>query len=141
MTMTRTTTNAPRSSRLRTLLRDERGAAAVEASIILPALLVIFFTITQISIWLYGNQLTAGIAQVSYNEARLYHSSASAGTQAGYHAADEMGNGTLQTVDVSVTRSPTTVTVTVTGTTVSLIPGIPIHVDSTITGPVERWVD
>ena len=42
---------------------------------------------------------------------------------------------------VDVDRGAETVTVTVTGTAPSFVPGLNTAVDVTVTGPVERWVD
>lgn len=42
--------------------------------------------------------------------------------------------------NVVVQRTAETVTVTVTGTVATLLPGLPVTVSRTVTGPTERWV-
>lgn len=122
------------------LARPERGAATVEAVIIIPAALAILFGIIHLAMFLYGQQLASAVAEVTYNEARLYNGSATQGTAAGHQHAENIGADTLHNVHINVNRTDTTVTVHVTGQTNSIIPGLPVNVESDLTGPVERWV-
>lgn len=122
------------------LLHHETGSAAVEAAVILPLAIMLFFGFVHLAIYLYGLQLTSAIAEVSYNEARLYKAGSHNGTDAGYQHARDIAGDTLTNVTISVNRTETTVIAHVSGTTSSIIPGLPIHVESTVSGPVERWI-
>jgi hypothetical protein len=118
---------------------SERGSQTVEAIIVLPVLFVIFFVIVQGAVWLHAGNIAQASASSAYNSARLFDASAADGVAAGSATAEQ--NGTvLSGAAVTVDRTATTVTVTVTGNAATLIPGWDTRVGRTVTGPVERWI-
>lgn len=118
---------------------NERGSAAVEAIMIIPAVLMIFFAIIQGAVVLQANNVAQAAASTAYNSARLYDASTEDGVNAGNAALTQAGT-ILTGTNVTVQRGAETVTVTVTGTAATLIPGLPATVSRTVTGPTERWV-
>lgn len=119
-------------------LGGERGASSVEAALILPALLLVFFAVVHGAAFLHAGNIAQATAQAAYEEARLFDGSAGAGAAAGYATSAASGGG-LENVVVLVDRGTESVTVTVTGQAPMLIPGLPLEVERTITGPAERW--
>ncbi|MBN6778862.1 pilus assembly protein [Pseudoclavibacter alba] len=130
-------------TRLRAVLRSqdrERGATTLEAVILVPLVFLATFTIVQIGLFIHAGNVATGAAQAAYEEARLFGSDSYTGTNAGYNVIHESGNA-LSGATVTVNRGPEHITVTVTGQGPSLVPGMPIDIHRTVTGPTERWVD
>ncbi|GGA67848.1 hypothetical protein GCM10011490_18050 [Pseudoclavibacter endophyticus] len=122
-----------------TCARDERGASSVEAALVLPVLLVLFFSIVQGATTLHAGNVAQAAAQAAFEEGRLLGGSAEDAIAAGLRSAAASGTAlTGVTVDVAITE--TTITVTISGSAPSLVPGIPVHVERTVSGPRERWV-
>ncbi|MFM9920902.1 hypothetical protein [Lacisediminihabitans sp. H27-G8] len=127
-----------RARRLRAGLAREDGFAS--EIIILPGLFLILITALQGALWYLGSNVAQTAAIAAYNNARAYQSAPAIGQTAANQIIDGMP-GFLEHPQVDITRTPTTVTVTITGTAESLIPGVQLPpVTRTITGPVERWV-
>ncbi len=127
-----------RARRLWAAVAREDGYAS--EIVILPGIFLLLFAALQGALWYLGSNVAQTAAVAAYNNARAYQSSTSIGQTAGAQIIDGMP-GFLQNPQIDVTRSATTVTVTVTGTAESLIPGIQLPaVTRTTTGPLERWV-
>lgn len=118
---------------------NERGSAAVEAIMIIPVVLMIFFGLIQGAVVLQANNVAQAAASTAYNSARLYDASSEDGVSAGNAALTQAGT-ILTGTTVSVQRNAETVTVTVTGNAATLLPDIPATISRTVTGPTERWV-
>jgi hypothetical protein len=129
------------NSHLRHLLRQlgrEDGLAT--SAIIIPGVVLLVVIALQTALWFLGSNIAQNAAVDAYRDARAYQSTADTGTTAAHRMLTQTG-GFLDNPHVQVDRTGTTVTVTVTGAAVSLIPGISLPpVQRTITGPVERWV-
>lgn len=117
---------------------SERGSALIEMVIVFPLFVILLFSIVQGAVWYSARSAAQAAAATALNAARTYQSDSSDGIAAGeaFLARKSIVSGG----HVSVSRSDTIVTVTVTGRSVSLVPGLPLDVSSTVTGPVERWV-
>ena len=127
-----------RASRLRAGLAGEDGFSS--EIIILPGLFLILIAALQGALWYLGSNVAQTAAVAAYNNARAYQSTPASGQAAGNQIIAGM-SGFLDHPQIEITRTPTTVTVTITGTAESLIPGVQLPpVSRTITGPVERWV-
>jgi len=119
---------------------SERGSQTVEALIVLPVLFGVFFVIVQGAVWLHAGNIAQAAASSAYNSARLYDAVAADGVAAGTVSAQQTGT-VLDAAVVVVDRTMTTVTVTVTGNAPTLIPGWDTHVERSVSGPVERWIE
>lgn len=132
-------------SRLRSLRRhrggaNERGLQSAEAVVIIPVFLGIVFAIINGAVWMQAGNIAQSAASSAYNAARLYDGTSSDGVLAGEAIANQPGS-VLTDVQVTVQRTPNTVTVTITGTAPTLVPGFEAQVERTVTGPTERWVN
>lgn len=117
----------------------ERGSAAVEAVLIIPVVFLIIFGIIQGAVVLQASNVAQAAASSAYNAARLFDATSDDGVTAGDSALNQAGT-ILSGTNVVVQRSPQSVTVTVTGTAATLIPGLPVTISRSVTGPTERWV-
>lgn len=117
---------------------NERGNAGVQAAMIFPVILAVIFTIIQGALVYHAGNIADASAGAACNEARLYESTNADGYAAGYETAHQSGSS-LHNTQISITRTGDDVTATVTGNAPSLIPGLPLHVSRTVTGPIEEW--
>lgn len=126
-----------------TLLRQggsERGDINVEFAIIFPLFAMMIFAIIQGAIWYDAGNSAQAAANVALNEARAYGASEPAGTEAAYDFIEDNASNLLD-ANVTVTRSATEVTVTVTGRTNSIFANLfNSPIERTAIAPVERWV-
>jgi Flp pilus assembly protein TadG len=129
-------------------LRDEndRGASAVEFSILaLPFLLVIFLLI-QAGLWLYGRSVALDSAREGVSQLRLAQSVDDCNAQAGQvqdyilRFAHNVGSGALidPQMDAPVCTADS-VQVTVHGHAVSLVPGLTLSISQVANGRVEKF--
>lgn len=128
------------ASRRRRVDRGELGASSVESALVLPAVILVFFAIIQGAATLHAGNVAQSAAQATFEAARLYASSPEEAAEVGRTTADSAGTA-LTDVDVSVEITDVTVVVTVSGSAVSIVPGVPIRVERTVTGQLERWVE
>lgn len=121
----------------RRLPRDERGSASIDMAIWLPVLFGVVFLTMQGSLFHYGRSAALAIANAGVRAAAVEHGTTSACQQAAASVLTQTGDA-LTSVRVHCDRNPTTATVTVTGTTLSVIPLVLPTTTQTVTLPVER---
>jgi Flp pilus assembly protein TadG len=131
-----------RGQRSRRALRPtagERGAASVELAVTFPVVLLLVMTLIQAALWFYARSVALGAAQEGAREGRVQPASTARAQSAAEGFLDQTAADLLTGRDVTVTGSATTVAVTVTGTSISLFPGLSgWSVTQTAVGPVER---
>jgi Flp pilus assembly protein TadG len=121
--------------------RDERGATSiVQVVLIAPVLLLVLMFIVQFALVAHARSVVEAAAEQGAVVARRAD-----GTQGGAQAEavkylDRLGPKMLTTRSVLASRTPEIATVTVTGTVISLVPGVHPKVKETSSGPVERYV-
>ena len=135
-------------SRLRRRVRemhasdDEHGISTVEAVLTIPVIVLIILGATQIALYYYSHQLARTAAQEAARTARSYLSTADAGQAEGYSYLNKVDSGgtALHHPVVTVIRGGKSVTVTVKGDIVSLVPFVSPTVTITVTAPIETYV-
>lgn len=129
---------AARSRRLLRRLRSEEGWAGT--AIAYPAVVVLCLAIFQFGFYYLAGTTAESVADLTYQQARSYHATDADGIAAGT-AALTANRALLTGGHTSVTRTPTAVTVAVTGHAFVMLPGLPLpEIHRTRSGPVERWV-
>lgn len=88
-----------------------------------------------------AERTASAAAEEAAAAARRFDGSAEAARQQAYDFLDSVDNEGLKNVDVSVTRTATEASVTVTATADTWMPFIDPEISETSTGPVERYVD
>lgn len=135
-------------SRLRKRVRDSHasdddcGIGTVEAVLTVPVIVLMILGAVQVGLWWYSRQLAETAAQEAARAARSYAASAAAGRAEGYSYLSKVdaGGTALRNPSIKVTRGAQTVTVTVTGDIVSLVPWVAQAVTITVTSPIETYV-
>jgi len=119
--------------------RDERGSVSIQLVILLPALFAVMFLGMQAALFYHARSVAIAAAEEGARAA-----SAESGTQSdGVAAADAFvsdagGDDVLSGVSVTADRTATTVTVTVTGNSLSVIPGWTPRIEQSASLPTER---
>ena len=117
----------------------ERGAASVELAVTFPVVLLLVMTLIQGALWFYARSIALGAAQEGAREGRVQPASTARAQTAAEGFLDQTAADLLTGRDVTVSGSPASITVTVTGTSLSLFPGLSgWSVTQTAVGPVER---
>ncbi len=120
-------------------LSRERGAASVELAVTFPVVLLLVVTLIQTALWFYARSVALGAAQEGAREGRVQPASTARAQSAAEGFLDQTAQDLLTARDVTVTTSAASVTVTVSGTSLSLFPGLSgWSVTQTAVGPVER---
>ncbi|MFB6655346.1 TadE family protein [Streptomyces microflavus] len=126
--------------RLGRLLGD-RGEASIQMAIVFP--FVILFTIATVQYFVFAHARSAALtaAREGVNAGRSYQSSPGTGAARAQETAARIGGSTLHGPSASTAGSTAeTMRVTVSGTALSLLPGVTLSVSQTASGPRERWV-
>lgn len=120
-------------------LRDERGSLTIEAVLVLPLCLSLVFLGTQAAMWFHAREVAMGAAADGARAAAVEQAGAGDGRSAALaFVADAGGSDVLSGVGVASSRSATTATVTVSGASMSLVPGWDPKVTQSASVPVER---
>ena len=119
--------------------RADRGDTSVEAALLVPLLLVLTLGLLQVGMYGYGRSLVHAAAQEGSRAGAREGSTTATATRAATGFLAQAGKGILVEPGVSASRTPSTVTVTVTAATPSIVPGVtgwPAR--ATVSMPVER---
>ena len=120
--------------------RGQRGITTVEVVLTAPALLLMLMLIIQFGLVAHARSVARSAAEDGAAKARVFNGSATTAEAATNTELDDLGPTIIANRSVEVSRTDTTATVTVTGTVISLVPGLSFDVHETSSGPVERFV-
>lgn len=126
--------------RVRRTISSDRGEALAFA-IVAPILLASVFGILQGASWYHARNVAIAAAQQGAYAASGQYATQGSGQQAATKFIDQAGGNTVIVASsVTVDRTATTVTVTVTGSGVSFVPGLSgVAVTQSASLPVERF--
>ncbi|RRR87007.1 TadE family protein [Streptomyces sp. RP5T] len=118
--------------------RDDRGSTALDMSMVVPLVFLLVFTLIQGGIWFHGRSVAHHAAQQAVDAQRAYDAAPGAGAAAAGEFLARMG-GSLNGTAVRVSDDGETVTVSVEGTVINLVPGWSGHVRQSVKAPVEKF--
>lgn len=118
--------------------RDERGSTSVELVILLPALFAVMFLGMQAALIYHARTVAIAAAQEGARAAGAENGRTSDGINAARSFISDAGGDTLTGTHTTANRTPTTVTVSVTGHSLSVIPGWNPRIKQSASLPVER---
>jgi Flp pilus assembly protein TadG len=116
----------------------QRGAGAAEIAIVTPLLLLLILAVIQFALAEQAEHVAQAAATQALAAARVQDGSTAVGQAQADAVLAQLG-GSLAGPSVTITRTATQATVTVSGTAATLIPGVRLHVHATVTGPVEEF--
>jgi Flp pilus assembly protein TadG len=137
---TMTTARAPYRRPIgRTAAGRERGSSSIQMVILMPALFSIMFLGMQGALYYHARTVAIAAAQEGARAAGSQNGTASEGVSAASSfVSDAGGRNVLPGAHMTGGRSATTATMTVTGTSLSVIPGWSPAVSQSASVPVER---
>lgn len=123
----------------RTAVRRERGSSSIQMVMLMPALFSIMFLGMQGALYYHARTVAIAAAQEGARAAGSQNGTAAEGVSAASSfVSDAGGKDVLPGAHMTGGRSATTATVTVTGTSLSVIPGWSPAVSQSASVPVER---
>ena len=110
-------------------------------TVLLPALLLLVFTIVQASLWFYARSLALAAAEEGVAAGRAFGSTPSTGVQAAGAWLNRNAGDSLMNANVTLLEAgPSRVSIEVRGQSLSVLPGISgVPVRQVAYGPVERF--
>ncbi|MCM0678579.1 pilus assembly protein [Micromonospora phytophila] len=119
----------------------DRGANPVELAVVMPLIFVLLFASIQVAAWFVARSTAMNAAQSAVNAQRLHEAPAGAGEARATRFLRAAGSWLVGWDDPgpSCVTSPTEVSCTVRGRSLSVVPGVSFPVRQTAHGTVERW--
>jgi len=112
---------------------------AIEFMLVMSMLIVVFLLMVQYALKVHAERVAQAAADQALAAATAYDGSPTAGQAAGRAYLDGSGH-TLLNPRISVTRTTTIASATVTGDVTAFIPLLPVSVSVHVQGPVEKFV-
>lgn len=130
---------ATSSSRRSHRLRDDQGSASIELLIVLPALFAVLFLGMQAALIYHARTVAIAAAQEGARATGAENGHPADGiSAAAAFISDAGGDDVLAHATSNANRTATTATVTVTGHSLSVIPGWNPRISQSASMPVER---
>ena len=133
----------PRLHRAATPLSRRRGRAAeraiatIEMAILTPVMLLLVTVSCQAALWQEADHVALAAAESGVAVGAQVGGSPAGARGEAISAASQMGAGVLISPGATVTEKGGLVTVTVTGESEQLVPGIPVSVSASASAPIE----
>ncbi|WP_063843197.1 TadE family protein [Sphaerimonospora mesophila] len=118
---------------------SDRGSAPLEAAILYPIVLTLILLMVNTALWFHARGVALAAAQEGVRVARAYGSNLSAGTVVAERFARKVGGSLLVSPQASVGRRGDTVSVTVQGEALALVPLLKLRVSQVAHAPIEQW--
>lgn len=119
---------------------DDRGDTSIQMAIIFPFVLLATVAVIQASMWYYARQIALTAAREGVTAARAYQASPADGAARSRDVLGRTAGDSLRGYSVTASSNGQRVRVQVSGTAMSMIPGISgLEVTQSAYGPVERW--
>lgn len=127
-----------RHGRRLVVARDDSGNSTLEMAVLFPAMLLMIFGVIQGALHYYARNVAAGAASEGVVAGSVVSGSPGGAARAADEFIEAAGAGMLTDTRVTVSRSATTITVTVTGHAVNVLPGVLTPaISQTVSGAVE----
>jgi Flp pilus assembly protein TadG len=115
----------------------DRGALSLELAILAPAVMMLLFTIVQAGFYFYARDVAVTAAQQGVETARVHGAALGEGEAQTWDLLHRTG-GSITGSAVTGSQTAATVTITVSGTVTTWIPGLTFHLSQTATAAKER---
>jgi Flp pilus assembly protein TadG len=119
---------------------EDRGDASLQMAIVFPFILLTTIAVIQASLWHYAREIALTAAREGLTAARAYQSSPADGTARAQEVLGRSAGDSLHGYGVTASNDGRRVRVRVSGTALSMIPGLPgLTITQSASGPLERW--
>lgn len=116
---------------------DDRGSSTVEFAICAAVMVMLLLVIVQFAVYFHMRSVAQTAARNGLDRVRVVQGSTGAGVTAANQFLDQ-GGSSLNNREVSAQRSDIASSMSVSGTVVSIIPGLNLRVEVTVDAPTER---
>ncbi|WP_200208790.1 TadE/TadG family type IV pilus assembly protein [Micromonospora coerulea] len=119
----------------------ERGANPVELAVLMPVILILLFASIQLAAWFVARSTALNAAQSGVNAQRVVEAPPGVGEARATRFLRAAGDWLVgwEATGPTCVAGAAEVTCTVSGRSLSVIPGVSFPVRQTAHGPVERW--
>lgn len=124
----------------RNRLSGERGSVSVQLVVATPLMLLMVMLIVQFALWQHAMHVAEAAAQQGVTAARVYGGSDADGQNSAQAELSNFSHSIVVDPSVAVTRTATTVQITVSGHVETVVPGLSLPVHVVANGPIERFV-
>ncbi|BBG20664.1 hypothetical protein RVR_P137 (plasmid) [Actinacidiphila reveromycinica] len=126
---------------IRARAHGDQGDTSLQMAIVFPVVILMTVAVVQASMWYYARNIALTAAREGINVGRGYQSSPSQGAARARETLDRIGGDSLHGAGVSTDGSTAdTVTITVSGTALSMLPFVPgLHVSQSASAAREHW--
>lgn len=131
-------TTSPPSSRA-PRLHGDAGSASTELVIAVPALLLLVLASVQVGLWFHGRHIASAASEEGARSARALGGTDQDGDAKANQLIDQLGPNVILDRHITVTRSAADVTVTVTGRSPAVVPGLTMDIRASTTSPIESF--
>jgi hypothetical protein len=119
---------------------DDRGDASLQMAIVFSVILLTTIAVIQASLWYYAREIALTATREGLTAARAYQASPADGTARAQEVLARSAGDSLRGYGVSASNDGQRVRIQVSGTALSMIPGLPgLKITQSASGPVERW--
>jgi Flp pilus assembly protein TadG len=115
------------------------GSATVETVLVVPAMMLIFFVIIQFALWAHAAQVTQLAASEGDRVARSQGGGSVAGIAQAEAVTREPDSGLANAAVIAEMLPGDLVRITVSGSAVSIIPGLSLPVSAAQSGPIQEF--
>lgn len=129
----------PPSPLARRRCRGDSGSASTELVIVMPLLLLLVLASVHVGLWFHARHLVNAAAQEGARAARASGATDSDGHDRAQQILGDLGSNSVTSPAIVVTRSGSSVTVSVTGQAPPVIPGLTMSVSASSTSPIEEF--
>ncbi|MFF4121309.1 TadE/TadG family type IV pilus assembly protein [Streptomyces sp. NPDC001714] len=120
--------------------REDRGDTSIQMAIVFPFVLLATIAVIQASMWYYARQIALTAAREGLTAARAYQAGPADGAAQARSVLGRTAGDSLSGYSVAASTTGQRVRVQVSGTALSMIPGVPgLTITQSASGPVERW--
>lgn len=119
--------------------RGDSGSASTELVIVMPLLLLLVLASVHVGLWFHARHLVNAAAQEGARAARASGATDSDGYDRAQQILGDPGSNSVTSPAIVVTRSGSSVTVSVTGQAPPVIPGLAMSVSASSTSPIEEF--
>ena len=118
---------------------DERGEAATETVIVVPALLLLIMVVMQFGLWYHAQHVVQAAAQEGVRAARAEGATDADGLDRAMAFVAQVGGDSVSGAEVTSDRSLDAVTVRVSGKAPAVVPGLRLVVRAAAVSPLEEF--
>ncbi|MER6273933.1 TadE family protein [Streptomyces sp900105755] len=120
--------------------REDRGDTSIQMAIVFPFVLLATIAVIQASMWYYARQIALTAAREGLTAARAYQAGPADGAAQARDVLGRTAGDSLRGYSVAASTTGQRVRVQVSGTALSMIPGVPgLTITQSASGPAERW--